>query len=110
MGRPFWLAGPLLCAAAAGFAPSTPAAAESLDLDSLQCEQVGRLAPDSVQTTVIGLLVGHAMGRASVPLDLEEANRWFAAFRDLCGQAPKARVQDVLPLLPDQVSRAQAPD
>jgi len=83
-------------------------AAQDLDLETLRCEQVGRIAPESVQTTVIGLLVGYAMGEEGAPLDLEAANIWFAAFRDLCSQAPKAPVKEVLPLLRDSAAGASA--
>ncbi|GAB5470180.1 MAG: hypothetical protein Kilf2KO_32100 [Rhodospirillales bacterium] len=96
-----------LAGAALLFALQAPAQAQDLDLASLTCGQVGRISPEAVQTTVIGLAVGYAMGERQIAFDLEEANAWFAAFRDLCAQAPQAAVTEVMPLLEDRVAAAR---
>ncbi len=93
-----------LLLAAFCLAQPTPGRAQSLDLSSLTCEQVALISPEAVQTTVMGLVVGYAMGDEGAAFDLEEANAWFAALRDLCGQAPRARVTEVMPLLADHVA------
>ncbi|MEO1192198.1 MAG: hypothetical protein AAFY02_10605 [Pseudomonadota bacterium] len=99
------LALPLLIATSL---PLAAAQAQDLDLASLTCGQVGRIAPESVQTTVMGLSIGYAMGSEQAPFTLQEANAWFAAFRDLCSQAPKALVTEIMPLIADSVALERA--
>ncbi len=90
-----------LLASLASLAPA--AQAQGLDLETLTCAEVTRIQPEAIQTTVIGLAVGYAMGQADAAFDLEEANRWFAAFQDLCKVAPASKVTTVLPNLAEQV-------
>jgi len=85
-----------------------PASAQQLDLAELTCGQVGAIAPESVQLTVIGLSVGYAMGEKQADFSLGTANGWFAAFRELCGKAPQAKVVEVLPLLADHAAAQDA--
>ncbi len=80
-----------------------PAAGQGLNLESLTCTQVGKISPDTIQTTLIGLSVGYAMGETGAPFDLDEANLWFDAFRELCQVAPEARVTEIIDALPDHV-------
>ncbi len=85
-----------------GLATST-AKSEGLDLEHMTCSQLSRLSPESVQTSVIGLSVGYAMGQEGAVFDLEVANAWFAAFRDFCKLAPDTKVTDVLAALPQHI-------
>ncbi len=78
--------------------------AQGLELEALTCLQLAHISPDSVQTTVIGLSVGYAMGKEGASFELEEANAWFDAFRNLCKVAPDAKVSDVMAELPGQIS------
>lgn len=78
------------------------AAGQGLDLESMTCGQLSRLSPDSVQTSVIGLSVGYAMGQEGAAFELEVANDWFAAFRDFCKLAPDTKVTEVMAVLSEQ--------
>ncbi len=76
---------------------------ETLDLGTMTCIELAQVAPESVQTTVMGLSVGYAMGQDEAAFDLETANRWFAAFRDFCKVAPDTLVVEVLRALPEHI-------
>lgn len=76
---------------------------EELQLETMTCGQLSRLNPESIQTSVIGLSVGYAMGQEGAPFDLEVANAWFTAFRDFCKLAPDTRVAEVMAAIAEQV-------
>ncbi len=81
------------------------ATSQELDLKLMTCEQLSRLAPESVQASVIGLSVGYAMGQEGASFDLEIANAWFTAFREVCKLAPDTKVTEVMALLNEHVEQ-----
>ena len=105
------IGGPLLAVLAAWLAAPLPATAEqerAVELQSMTCRQFATLAPSEVQATILGAIVGYAMGQADAPLDIDTVELWYAGLSALCNEAPDAKLGEVIPLIGDRAA-AMAP-
>ncbi len=95
--RPALLAAALLLAVPAS-------AQDAIDLGSLTCRQAADVQPSEVQNTILGVVVGYAMGQEGAPFELETVNAWYGALSALCNEAPDAPLSELLPLLDDRAA------
>jgi len=101
-----WRLGLLLLLVAA------PAAAEgegAVELSTLTCRQAADLEPPEVQATLLGALVGYAMGQGGATFDLASIEIWYGGLSALCNEAPDVRLLDLIPLIGDR-GRAMTPE
>lgn len=96
----------LLSAAAllAGPVAAPVAAQEAIDLGSMTCRQAADVEPAEVQNTILGVVVGYAMGEAGAPFELGTVNAWYGALSAICNEAPDAPLAEVVPLLGDRAA------